>query len=113
MIINDDEYEKSEEFYLELGEPVWLDEVKEGEEGAEGRPVLSDHPRCKIVITEDKEFKVSLWVLHLPLQGFMDRLVANANTSIMVGTSNWKQQFIEALTVEAGSLPFVSFTGRQ
>ncbi|KAK6042439.1 Calx-beta domain protein, partial [Cooperia oncophora] len=48
---------------------------------------------CKVVITEDKEFK-----------NFVDRMLTNANTSIMVGTSSWKQQFNEAITIEEGSL---------
>ena len=30
----------------------------------------------------------------------MDKIVANANVSLMVGTSSWKQQFSEALEVE-------------
>lgn len=47
--------------------------------------------RCKVVITEDKEFK-----------SFVDRMLTNANTSIMVGTSSWKQQFNEAITIEEG-----------
>ncbi|KAK6028359.1 Calx-beta domain protein [Ostertagia ostertagi] len=87
-IVNDDEYEKSEEFFIELGEPVWHREIEDGEEGLEGRPVLS-LSRCKVVITEDKEFK-----------NFVDRMLTNANTSIMVGTSSWKQQFNEAITIE-------------
>ncbi|PIO69550.1 Calx-beta domain protein [Teladorsagia circumcincta] len=87
-IVNDDEYEKSEEFFIELGEPVWHREIEDGDEGLEGRPVLS-LSRCKVVITEDKEFK-----------NFVDRMLTNANTSIMVGTSSWKQQFNEAITIE-------------
>ncbi|XGW04669.1 hypothetical protein V3C99_015670 [Haemonchus contortus] len=87
-IVNDDEYEKSEEFFIELGEPIWHREIVEGDEGIEGRPLLS-LSRCKVVITEDKEFK-----------NFVDRMLTNANTSIMVGTSSWKQQFNEAVTIE-------------
>ncbi|VDK52891.1 unnamed protein product [Anisakis simplex] len=87
-IVNDDEYEKNEEFYLELGEPIWHHEEPVDEEAALGRPVLSDLPRCKIVITEDYEFK-----------NFIDRIVKNANTSIMVGTHSWKQQFQEAVEI--------------
>lgn len=30
----------------------------------------------------------------------MDRALVTANTSIMVGTSSWKQQFTEAWTLE-------------
>ncbi|VDM77676.1 unnamed protein product, partial [Strongylus vulgaris] len=87
-IVNDDEYEKNEDFFIELGEPVWHRDIAATDEGIEGRPVLS-LGRCKVVITEDKEFK-----------NFVDRMLTNANTSIMVGTSSWKQQFNEALTLE-------------
>ncbi|EYC30998.1 hypothetical protein Y032_0004g1895 [Ancylostoma ceylanicum] len=87
-IVNDDEYEKNEDFFIELGEPIWHRDMSETDEGIEGKPVLS-LSRCKVVITEDKEFK-----------SFVDRMLTNANTSIMVGTSSWKQQFNEAITVE-------------
>jgi hypothetical protein len=33
-------------------------------------------------------------------QSFVDKLLTNANTSLMVGTSSWKQQFLDATTVE-------------
>uniref|UniRef100_A0A158P9X3 Sodium/calcium exchanger 1 n=1 Tax=Angiostrongylus cantonensis TaxID=6313 RepID=A0A158P9X3_ANGCA len=94
-IINDDDYEKSEDFYIELAEPIWSNDSRKTEEGNGGRPVLSLH-RCKVVITEDKEFK-----------NFVNRMLANANASIMVGTSSWKQQFNEAITIEGGWLCFL------
>lgn len=58
-VINDTEYEKSEDFFIELGQPVWHKENQEGENGADGRPVLGDHSRCKVVIIEDDQLKVS------------------------------------------------------
>ena len=36
------------------------------------------------------------------LQNTVDKLVQRANASFVVGTSSWKEQFIEALTVSAG-----------
>lgn len=58
-IINDDEYEKNEDFYLELGNPTWHTALSSIDvDNDPGRPILSSHPRCKIVITEDKEFAV-------------------------------------------------------
>uniref|UniRef100_A0A0K0F0L1 Sodium/calcium exchanger 2 (inferred by orthology to a human protein) n=1 Tax=Strongyloides venezuelensis TaxID=75913 RepID=A0A0K0F0L1_STRVS len=90
-IINDDEYEKSEDFFIYLEEPILLsgnnDPVEEGE--PDGTPQLGEITRCKIVITEDKEFK-----------SFVDKMIASANTSILVGTSSWKQQFSEIFEVE-------------
>ena len=67
--MNDDEYEKNEDFYIQLGEPIWHREMSSEvrinygqfkrlfqDEGIEGKPVLG-LSRCKVVITEDKEFK--------------------------------------------------------
>ncbi|ETN82216.1 Calx-beta domain protein [Necator americanus] len=79
-IVDNDIYEDDEQFMVRLSQ----------DEGIEGKPVLS-LSRCKVVITEDKEFK-----------SFVDRMLTNANTSIMVGTSSWKQQFNEAITIEEG-----------
>ncbi|VDM47119.1 unnamed protein product [Toxocara canis] len=90
-IINDDEYEKNEDFYLELDQPIWHRQSAIECETELGKPVLSGHPRCKIVITEDHEFK-----------NFVDKIVTSANTSIMVGTHSWKQQFKEAVEIENG-----------
>ncbi|CAK5044207.1 unnamed protein product [Meloidogyne enterolobii] len=90
-ITNDDEYEKSEDFYVELGPPRLKDSSPRSEVagGPDGRPILGEHHRCKVVITEDREFK-----------NFIDKMIANANVGILVGTHSWRQQFIEALTVE-------------
>uniref|UniRef100_A0AC35FWV6 Calx-beta domain-containing protein n=1 Tax=Panagrolaimus sp. PS1159 TaxID=55785 RepID=A0AC35FWV6_9BILA len=103
-IINDDEYEKSEDFYVELSPPVWLTDYGLGEGGADGRPLLGAHTRCRIDIIEDVEFKGFVDRLvanaNVSLMGFVDRLVANANVSLMVGTHSWRQQFRDAFTVE-------------
>lgn len=34
----------------------------------------------------------------------MDKLLKKANLSLVVGTSSWREQFIEAITVSAGKL---------
>ncbi|KAI6229995.1 hypothetical protein M3Y99_01107900 [Aphelenchoides fujianensis] len=88
-IVNDDEYEKVEDFFVELGTPIWHVKNPEGQDGADGRPVLGAHTRCKVQITEDYEFK-----------NFVDKMLKNTSTTVMVGTSSWKQQFVEALEVE-------------
>ncbi|KAF8386522.1 ncx-2 [Pristionchus pacificus] len=36
------------------------------------------------------------------LQNVIDRMIKNANTKLMLGTSSWREQFKEALTVNAG-----------
>ncbi|CAD6196116.1 unnamed protein product [Caenorhabditis auriculariae] len=56
-----------------------------------GKPRLSDITKCQITIRENKDF-----------QGIVDRMIKNANTRIMLGTSSWREQFTEALQVSAG-----------
>lgn len=56
-IINDTTYEKSEEFYVELDDPIWTDE-EDSSKNKNGGPILSENNRCKIVIQQDEVLKV-------------------------------------------------------
>ncbi|PAV75096.1 hypothetical protein WR25_02158 [Diploscapter pachys] len=56
-----------------------------------GKPRLGEYNKCQITIKESKEF-----------QGIIDRMIKNANTKIMLGTSSWREQFSEALTISGG-----------
>ncbi|EFN70103.1 Sodium/calcium exchanger 1 [Camponotus floridanus] len=56
-----------------------------------GRPRLGEVSRAQIRIKESKEFKNTV-----------DKLVQRANASIILGTSSWKEQFTEAMTVSGG-----------
>ncbi|KAE9552992.1 hypothetical protein FO519_003796 [Halicephalobus sp. NKZ332] len=56
-----------------------------------GKPRLGEFKQTQITIRESKEF-----------QSVVDRMLKTANTSLMLGTSTWREQFIEALTVGAG-----------
>lgn len=40
--------------------------------------------------------------IHPLFQNTVDKLVQRANASLLIGTSSWKEQFIEAITVSAG-----------
>merc|ERR1712061_284981 len=55
-----------------------------------GRPCLGETPRIQIRIRESKEFKSSV-----------DKMMQRANASMLVGSSSWKDQFIEAFSVQA------------
>jgi len=109
-IIDDEEYEKDETFYIEIGEPRLLrrgsgktDEeddkkVQTPEEAREeeriedlGRPRLGDITRITVNIRESMEFKSTV-----------DKLLKKANLSLVVGTSSWREQFVEAITVSSG-----------
>ncbi|KAL3083184.1 hypothetical protein niasHS_010986 [Heterodera schachtii] len=56
-----------------------------------GKPRLGEFRKCQITIKESKDF-----------QGVVDRMLKTANASFMLGTSSWREQFIDALTVSAG-----------
>jgi len=56
-----------------------------------GNPKLGENWRAQIRIKESKEFKNTV-----------DKLLQRANASFLVGTSSWKEQFIDAVTVSAG-----------
>ncbi|XP_043672111.1 sodium/calcium exchanger 1 isoform X1 [Vespula pensylvanica] len=115
-IIEEDSYEKDALFYVELGEPqlqgaairdflilaeagiAVAAELKQPEERTEeekmallGKPKLGEVSKAQIRIKESKEFKNTV-----------DKLVQRANASILLGTSSWKEQFTEALTVSGG-----------
>uniref|UniRef100_A0A8C2PXY8 Solute carrier family 8 member 3 n=1 Tax=Cyprinus carpio TaxID=7962 RepID=A0A8C2PXY8_CYPCA len=111
-IIDDEEYEKNKNFYLELAEPRMVDmslqkallladdipdrkfssEEEEARRIAEmGKPVLGEHAKIEIIIEESYEFKSTV-----------DKLIKKTNLALVVGTSSWREQFMEAITVSAG-----------
>ncbi|XP_055905967.1 sodium/calcium exchanger 1 isoform X2 [Eupeodes corollae] len=114
-IIEEGSYEKDVVFYVNIGEPqiaavsttnfndelaglIQAAEAKRPEELTEedklallGRPKPGDCVRAELRIKESKEFKNTV-----------DKLVQKANASLLLGTSSWKEQFTEALTVSAG-----------
>ncbi|XP_043929900.1 sodium/calcium exchanger 3 isoform X2 [Protopterus annectens] len=110
-IIDDEEYEKQEYFFLMLGEPKWMKrgisalllaqeaadrklsvEEEEAKRIAEmGKPVLGEHPKLEVVIEESYEFKSTV-----------DKLIKKTNLALVVGTHSWRDQFLEAITVSSG-----------
>lgn len=118
-IVDDEEYEKTESFAIELDEPYVIKKVPlparppirpvyrskansdkdsgamvsvEDERLAElGKPRMGDILRVTVMIKESQEFK-----------SVVDKLLKKANVSLVVGTSSWREQFVEAITVSAG-----------
>lgn len=100
-IINIEEYEKQENFFIVLEDPKWLKRGLSGnptpeEEEARrisemGKPILGEHSRLEVVIEESCEFKNTV-----------DKLLKDTNLAGVLGTHSWKEQFIEAVTVSAG-----------
>jgi len=89
-IFDDEDYEKKESFFVELGAPI--SELGQDEEDVNeaGKPKIGEVGRLEVQIRESKEIK-----------GIVDKLLV-ANTSMLVGTSSWREQFIEAFDVGAG-----------
>ncbi|XP_067115281.1 sodium/calcium exchanger 1a isoform X16 [Osmerus mordax] len=104
-IIDDEEYEKNKNFFLEIGEPRWFKTgIKEGDEEAlskkeeeerriaeMGRPTLGEHVKLEVVIEESYEFKNTV-----------DKLIKKTNLALLIGTNSWREQFVEAITVSSG-----------
>uniref|UniRef100_A0A8C4TRJ7 Solute carrier family 8 member 2b n=1 Tax=Erpetoichthys calabaricus TaxID=27687 RepID=A0A8C4TRJ7_ERPCA len=110
-IIDDEEYEKQENFFIVLEEPCWLkrgisalllnQEDPEGKPTAEeeearriaemGKPILGEHSKLEVIIEESYEFKNTV-----------DKLIKKTNLALVIGTHSWREQFLEAVTVSAG-----------
>uniref|UniRef100_A0A8C3C691 Solute carrier family 8 member A2 n=1 Tax=Cairina moschata TaxID=8855 RepID=A0A8C3C691_CAIMO len=104
-IVDAEEYEKRENFFIELGQPRWLKrgisaegdcklsaEEEEARRIAEmGKPVLGENCRLEVVIEESYDFKNTV-----------DKLIKKTNLAMVIGTHSWREQFLEAITVSAG-----------
>jgi len=108
-ILDEETYEKNLVMYVNIGNPRHIAGVGEGTDfnlldkkdpskltedekiAMLGRPVLGDNPKITIRIKESKEFKSSV-----------DKMMKRSNASMLAGTSSWKEQFIEAFTVQPG-----------
>ncbi|TRY57345.1 hypothetical protein DNTS_024938 [Danionella cerebrum] len=122
-IINVQEYEKRENFYIVLEEPKWLKrgisatpgpQVEEARRIAEkGKPTLGENRKLEVIIEESMAFKVrqgmipngglDAVVVHLPqCENTVDLLLKDTNIADVIGTHSWREQFIEAVTVSAG-----------
>ncbi|KAK5848509.1 hypothetical protein PBY51_006117 [Eleginops maclovinus] len=117
-IIDDEEYEKNKTFTVELGEPILLEiGQKHGDSnenkplvGAEdeevakmGCPSLGEHTQVEVVIEESYEFKRAVnTLLWRAQQNTVDKLIKKTNLALVVGSSSWREQFVNAVTVSAG-----------
>ncbi|XP_032870151.1 sodium/calcium exchanger 3-like isoform X1 [Amblyraja radiata] len=111
-IVDDEEYEKQENFFVVLEKPRWMKrgisallltdddeenkklsaEEEEARRIAEmGKPILGEHSKLEVVIEESYEFKSTV-----------DKLIKKTNLALVIGTHSWREQFMEAITVSAG-----------
>ncbi|XP_056298220.1 solute carrier family 8 member 4b isoform X2 [Pseudoliparis swirei] len=117
-IIDDEEYEKNKNFIVELGEPVLLDigqkhgdsnenkplvGADEEEVAKMGCPSLGEHNQVEVIIEESYEFKRAVnTLLWRTEQNTVDKLIKKTNLALVVGSSSWREQFVNAVTVSAG-----------
>ncbi|XP_053193603.1 sodium/calcium exchanger 1a isoform X21 [Scomber japonicus] len=100
-IIDHEEYDKQASFHIELQEPYWNGRrwtgvltKKEEEErriAEMGRPMLGEHVKLEVIIEESYEFKSTV-----------DKLIKKTNLAVLIGTNSWREQFVEAITVNSG-----------
>ncbi|KAI6659136.1 Sodium/calcium exchanger 1 isoform X18 [Oopsacas minuta] len=81
-IIDDDEYEKQEEFYIRLSNLKDLNETSTGD----GAAFLGDLFKCTVEISEDHIFKSRT-----------DKILSNIKLGTKLGTRTWRHQFKDAL----------------
>ncbi|XP_061452511.1 sodium/calcium exchanger 2 isoform X1 [Rhineura floridana] len=109
-IVDVEEYEKKDSFFIELGQPRWLKrgisalllnqvdadkklsaEEEEARRIAEmGQPILGENSRLEVIIEESYDFKNTV-----------DKLIKKTNLALVIGTHSWREQFLEAITVSA------------
>ncbi|EDV20330.1 uncharacterized protein TRIADDRAFT_32198 [Trichoplax adhaerens] len=101
-IVDDEEYEKNEIFYVLLGEPYFKDKKRiekernhvaktTGNQPIDVNPSLGPYKEAEVTIIESHEFKNTV-----------DKLLKKANLAMAIGTSTWREQFRAALTVNGG-----------
>jgi solute carrier family 8 (sodium/calcium exchanger) len=105
-IVDDEQYEKNKNFFIELGEPRVADQdyldiinntsgtltEEQIDVARQGAPKLEeDGKKMEIEIIESYEFKNTI-----------DKMVKKTNLSILVSTASWREQFIDAFQVMAG-----------
>ncbi|XP_029637258.1 sodium/calcium exchanger 1-like isoform X6 [Octopus sinensis] len=100
-VFDDEEYEKNETFFIWLDEPFLVKKPGSSSENVQqeeddpvlvelGKPRRGENIKITVHITESTEFK-----------SVVDKLLKKANLSLVVSTSSWREQFIEAITVNA------------
>ncbi|XP_061685313.1 sodium/calcium exchanger 1-like isoform X2 [Syngnathoides biaculeatus] len=57
-----------------------------------GRPTLGEHVKLEVVIEESYEFKSAV-----------DKVLKKTRLAVLVETTSWREQFVEAIAVSAGS----------
>ncbi|XP_044290956.1 sodium/calcium exchanger 2 isoform X3 [Varanus komodoensis] len=122
-IVDVEEYEKKDSFFIELGQPRWL---KRGISGGWSQG-LASHSCCICLNSADADKKLTaeeeeaqrIAEMGKPILGensrleviieesydfknTVDKLIKKTNLALVIGTHSWREQFLEAITVSAG-----------
>uniref|UniRef100_A0A8C4HIW5 Calx-beta domain-containing protein n=1 Tax=Dicentrarchus labrax TaxID=13489 RepID=A0A8C4HIW5_DICLA len=127
-IIDDEEYEKHENFFIVLEEPRWL---KRGISGTyiqnvlltgfnviilfdlKGKLLIDSKDRTyreearriaemgKPILGEHSRLEVVIEESY-EFKSTVDKLIKKTNLALVIGTHSWREQFVEAVTVSAG-----------
>ncbi|XP_056383144.1 sodium/calcium exchanger 1-like isoform X2 [Hyla sarda] len=123
QIIDDEEYEKNKNFFIELGEPEMQRggkmkmkmnrQVESKLRSREGRKVSGDNGERWVVCTksgeeiagspslgEHRKMEVIIEESY-EFKNTVDKLIKKANLALVVGSSSWREQFVSAVTVSA------------
>ncbi|KAF3845288.1 hypothetical protein F7725_008451 [Dissostichus mawsoni] len=127
-IIDDEEYEKNKNFYLELAEPRMVDMslqkasslcdfrlphcdflllVLPSSSDVSDRKITTDEEEArriaemgKPVLGENSKLEVIIEESY-EFKSTVDKLIKKTNLALVVGTNSWRDQFMEAITVSA------------
>ncbi|XP_035993577.1 sodium/calcium exchanger 1 isoform X3 [Fundulus heteroclitus] len=129
-IVDDEEYEKNKNFFLEIGDPQLLEmserkgrDIYRKVQGRD-RPALSTiisitDGGCDEVLTKKEEEERRIAEMGRPTLGehvrlevvieesyefksTVDKLIKKTNLALVIGTNSWREQFVEAITVSSG-----------
>nr|BAL41681.1 Na+/Ca2+ exchanger [Takifugu obscurus] len=102
QILNVEQCEIRKSFFIVLEDPAWQQEGISGsssltEEEAEkvcemGKPILGQHSRLEVMVGESSELKNTVV-----------KFKRDTNLALVIATHSWREQFMEAVTVNAGA----------
>nr|XP_029512915.1 sodium/calcium exchanger 2-like [Oncorhynchus nerka] len=100
---------------MELGEPLLLDAGQKHGDSNENKPTddevakmgcpsLGENTRIEVVIEESYEFKCGVnTLMRRAKKNTVDKLIKKTNLALVVGSCSWREQFVSAVTVSAGT----------
>uniref|UniRef100_A0A8D3C525 Calx-beta domain-containing protein n=1 Tax=Scophthalmus maximus TaxID=52904 RepID=A0A8D3C525_SCOMX len=95
-IIDDEEYEKHENFFIVLEEPRWL------KRGISGMRFEKEAERERVGLHHSGHLVANEVCCASDWQSTVDKLIKKTNLALVIGTHSWREQFVEAVTVSAG-----------